>query len=75
MYSTWAIVCVYVRENAVLGSCWIVIATSADGGLTDHMDLLFQDHATYHQVLLCYINHIYVYVFLCFVFVIYYDWY
>ena len=46
---------------------------SADGGLTDHMDLLFQDYVTYRQVLLCYIEHIYVYVFLCFVFVIYYD--
>ena len=44
-----------------------------DGGLTDHVDLLFQVYATYCQFLLCYIEHIYVYVFLYFVFVIYYD--
>ena len=36
---------------------------STDDGLMDHVDLLFKDYATYRQFLLCYIEHIYVYVF------------
>ena len=39
----------------------------------DHMDLLFQDCTTHRQFLLGYIEHIYVYVFVCFVFVMYYN--
>ena len=44
-----------------------------DRGSTDHVDSLFQDCMT-HIVNFAYHNeHIYVYVFVCLVFVIYYD--
>ena len=39
----------------------------------DHMDSLFQDCTTHIVNFCCHIEHIYVYVFVCFVFVIYYD--
>ena len=39
----------------------------------DHMDSLFQDCTTHIVIFCCHIEHIYVYVFVCFVFVIYYD--
>ena len=44
-----------------------------DRGSTDHMDSLFQDCTTHIVNFCCHIEHIYVYVFVCFVFVIYYD--
>ena len=45
-----------------------------DHGTTDHMDLLFQDCThIICQFLLYYVEHICVYVFVCFVYVIYYD--
>ena len=43
-----------------------VFSGSTNGGSTDHVDSLFQDYVTYRQFLLCYIEHNYVYVFLCF---------
>ena len=41
--------------------------------LTDHVDLLFQDCTIHIVNFCCHIAHIYVYVFVCFVFAIYYD--
>ena len=49
------------------------VSDSTDRGLTDHVDSLFQDYTT-HNINFCYHNeHIYVYMLVCFVFVIYYD--
>ena len=46
----------------------------ADHRSMDHVDLLFQDCMTRVSSIFAYHNeHVYVYVFVCFVFVIYYD--
>ena len=61
------------KTNCIGGAS--VFSGLTDHGSTDHMDLLFQD-CTAHiicQFLLYYVEHIYVYVFVCFVYVIYYD--
>ena len=52
----------------VMGHLYLV-----DHGLTDQMDLLFEECTTHIVNFCCHIEHIYVYMFACFVFVIYYD--
>ena len=52
------------------GHLYLVDHGSTDRGLTDHVDLLFQDCMTH---IVNVYEHIYVYVFVSFVSVIYYD--
>ena len=63
---------IVIAFTLLLGHLYLADHGSTDCGSTDHMDLLFQDCTTHIASIFAYNNeHIYVYVFVCFVFVIY----